>query len=166
MAEAYPPTGRYDLVGRVAVPGDTVRVVGADVRVDGDLVLEEQAVLFVLGGLKVTGALGRPDYSMVAAREIECADGATTGEVLALRGIRCPGTFYFGHNDHAARAASYDGGVLVAFECGNTLGRVDVRERATDWDFPATARGLGLPDDEGDLLGTYTSKLLGDGDRA
>ncbi|MBA4867281.1 hypothetical protein H1V43_39630 [Streptomyces sp. PSKA54] len=167
LVDAYPPTDRYGLAGRVVVPGDSVRVVGADVRVYGDLVLEEQAVLFVLGGLKVTGALvGRPGYSMVAAREIECGDGATGGEVLALGGIRCPGTFYFGHNDHSARAASYDGGVLVDFERGNVFGRVDVRERVTDWDFAAAARVLGLPDDEGDLLGTYTAKLLGEGDEA
>ncbi|MYS86634.1 hypothetical protein [Embleya scabrispora] len=97
---------------------------------------------------------------------IECADGATGGEVLALDGIRCPGTFHFGHNDHFARAASYEGDVLVDFERGNAFGRVDVRERVTPWDFPTAARALGLPDDEGNLLGAYTAKLLGEGGEA
>ncbi|WP_236242498.1 hypothetical protein [Streptomyces sp. CC228A] len=161
LVEAYPSADRHELAGRIVVPGNAVHVVAADVHVDGDLVLEEQGVLFVLGKLSVTGALvGRPGYSVAAGREIECADGATAGEVLALEGIRCPGTFYFGHNDYSARAASYVGGLLVDFERDNAFGRVDVRERAIDWDFPAAARMLGLPDDEDDLLGAYSEKLL------
>ncbi|MEW2633669.1 hypothetical protein AB0903_18920 [Streptomyces sp. NPDC048389] len=167
LVEACPPAGPYDLAGRVVIPGGTVHVVGADLRVSGDLVLEEQAVLFVLGGLSVTGALvGRPDYSMVAAREIECGDGATGGEILALDGIRCPGTFYFGHNDYTARASSYDGGVLVDFERVNAFGRLNVRERVSDWDFPAAARALGVSADEGDMLGAYTERLLSERGRA
>ncbi|MEU2674463.1 hypothetical protein ABZ622_37530 [Streptomyces sp. NPDC007164] len=53
----------------------------------------------------------------------------------------------------ALRAASYASGILVDFERGNAFGWVDVRERVTDWDFPAAVRALGLPYDEGDLLG-------------
>ncbi|MEE1738781.1 hypothetical protein PUR49_20010 [Streptomyces sp. BE147] len=167
LVEAYGSADRHELAGPVEVPGDAVHVVAADVHVDGDLVLEEQAVLFVLGKLSVSGALvGRPGYSVAAAREIECADGATGGEVLALGGIRCPGTFYFGHNDCSARAAWYDGGILVDFERYNAFGRVAVRTRVTDWDFPAAARALGLPNDEGDLLGAYTEKLLSGQGRA
>ncbi|MDK0524340.1 hypothetical protein [Streptomyces sp. ML-6] len=163
LAEAYPPADEQELAGRTVVPENTIHVIAADVHVDGDLVLEEQAMLFVLGRLRVTGALvGRAGYSVVAGREIECADGATAGEVLALDGIRCPGTFYFGHNDCSARAASYDGGVLVDFERDNAFGRVDVQERFTDWDFPAAARALGLPEDEDDMLEAYTKKLLGE----
>jgi hypothetical protein len=60
----------------------------------------------------------------------------------------------------ALRAASYVGGILVDFERGIEFGWVDVRKRVTDWDFPAAARGLRLPDDEGDLLGACTVKLL------
>ncbi|MEV7114345.1 hypothetical protein [Streptomyces anulatus] len=163
LVEAYPPADRHELSGRIVVPGDAIHVVAADVRIDGDLVLEEQAVLFVLGKLQVTGALvGRPGYSVAAGREIECANGATAGDVLVLDGIRCLGAFYFGDNDYSARAASYDGGVLVDFERENAFGRVDVRKRVTDWDFPAAARALGLPDDEDDLLDAYTAKLLGE----
>ncbi|WP_316574416.1 hypothetical protein [Nocardia canadensis] len=161
LVEAYPSADRHELAGPVLVPGNAVHVVAGDVQVDGDLVLEEGAVLFVLGRLSVSGALVcRPCYSVVAATEIECADGATGGEVLALGGIRCPGTFFFGHNDYSARAASYDGDVLVDFERYNAFGRVAVRERVTDWDFPAAARVLGLPDDEDDLLDAYAEKLL------
>ncbi|MFF8713009.1 hypothetical protein ACF07T_16475 [Streptomyces sp. NPDC015184] len=167
LAEAYPQADGQELTGRTVVPENTVHVIAADVHVEGDLVLEEQAMLFVLGRLRVTGALvGRAGYSVVAGREIECADGATAGEALALDSIRCPGTFYFGHNDCSARAASYEGGVLVDFERDNAFGRVEVRQRVTDWDFPAAARALGLPDDEDDLLEAYTEKLLGEQDGA
>ncbi|MEU9464266.1 hypothetical protein [Streptomyces sp. NPDC048312] len=38
------------------MPENTIHVIAADVHLDGDLVLEEQAMLFLLGRLRVTGA--------------------------------------------------------------------------------------------------------------
>ncbi len=56
MAEACPPADGQELAGRTVVPENTIHVIAADVHLDGDLVLEEQAMLFLLGRLRVTGA--------------------------------------------------------------------------------------------------------------
>ncbi|MEU9763070.1 hypothetical protein AB0D98_25750 [Streptomyces sp. NPDC047987] len=162
LAEAYAASVPEQRTGRVVVPEGTMAIARGDMRVDGDLVLEDQAMVLVLGTLTVTGALvALPDYTMVAAAEVACRDGVSAGEVLALRAVRCPGTFYFGHGDHSCRAPLCAGGTLVDFERDNAFGAVDVAERITDWDFAAAARALGLPEDADDLMDAYAARLLG-----
>lgn len=149
------------LTGRVVVPEGAMRIARGDVRVDGDLVLEDQSMVLVLGTLTVTGSLvALPDYTMVAAAEVVCRDGVSAGEVLALRAVRCPGTLYLGQGDHSCRAPLCAGGTLVDFERDNAFGAVDVAERITDWDFAEAARALGLPEDVDDLLDAYAARLL------
>lgn len=163
VAQAYASPITHNLAGRVTVSGNQTYIATGDVVIEGDLVLDEETMVVVLGTLTVTGALvAAPGYSMVAAAEITCRDGVSAGEVLALRAIRCPGTFYLGHNDYSCRAPLYRGGVLVDFERGNAFGRVEVAERITDWDFPAAAQVLGVSGDT-DLLPAYAAKLLGTG---
>ncbi|MFF9316404.1 hypothetical protein ACF1BP_11455 [Streptomyces sp. NPDC014735] len=162
LAEAYATSGTEHRTGRVVVPEGTMRIARGDVRVDGDLVLEDQAMVLVLGTLTVTGALvALPDYTMVAAAEAVCRDGVSAGEVLALGAVRCPGTLYLAHGDHSCRAPLCAGGTLVDFERDNAFGAVDVAERITDWDFAAAARALGLPEDVDDLRDAYAARLLG-----
>ncbi|MEV0293101.1 hypothetical protein [Nocardia sp. NPDC050710] len=163
LVDAYEPmsTEALQLAGRVVVPASGAPVIAGDVHIDGDLILEDQAMVFVLGRLTVTGSLVAEgaDYSMIGARDIACRDGVTPGEVLAVEAIRCPGTFLFWNNDYSSRAQTYSGGVLVDFERHNMFGRVDVQRRLTDWDFAAAARVLGLAEDD-DITTAYAAKLL------
>jgi hypothetical protein len=151
------------LTGRVSVPADGTAIVAGDVHIDGDLLVADQAMVFVLGALTVTGALVATggDYSMVAARDIACRDGVTPGEILAVDRIVCPGTFLFWGNDYSSRARRYHGGILIDFERDNWFEQVDVRTRLADWDFDAAGRALGLPDDA-DITTAYAAKLLDD----
>ncbi|MER7475574.1 hypothetical protein [Micromonospora sp. NPDC000018] len=168
LAEAYQPvpTETLRLAGRVVVPASGTPVIAGDVHIDGDLILEDQAMVFVLGRLIVTGALVAEgaDYSMVGARDITCRDGVTPGEVLAVEAIRCPGAFLLWGNNYSSRAQTYVGGVLVDFERHNVFGRVDVQMRLTDWDFAAAARAMGLAEDD-DITTAYAAKLLQTGEQ-
>ncbi len=93
LADAFAAPGSLRLSGRVTVPEGSLRVATGDVVVEGDLVLEDQAMVLVLGTLTVTGALvgSVRDYSLVAAAEVRCRDGVTFGEILALDAVRCTG---------------------------------------------------------------------------
>lgn len=164
LADAYAAPGSLRLTGRVTVPEGSLRVATGDVVVEGDLVLEEQAMVLVLGKLTVTGALVGSvwDYSMAAATEVSCRDGVTSGEILALDAIRCTGALYLSGNDYSCRAPLFDGGVLVDFERSNAFGRVDADERITEWDLTAAARALGLSADD-ELDQAYTDRLLAAG---
>ncbi|MFI2433034.1 hypothetical protein [Streptomyces sp. NPDC018693] len=167
LAEAFAVPGSLRLAGRITVPEGSLRVATGDVVVEGDLVLEDQAMVLVLGTLTVTGALVGSvwDYSLVAAAEVRCRDGVTSGEILALDAIRCTGALYLSGNDYSCRAPLFDGGVLVDFERSNAFGRVDVDERITEGDVTAAARALGLSADD-ELDQAYADRLLAAGPSA
>ncbi|MFE2937181.1 hypothetical protein [Streptomyces sp. NPDC059278] len=164
LAEAFAGPTSLRLAGRVTVPEGGIRIATGDVVVEGDLVLEEQAAVLVLGRLTLTGALVGSvwDYSLVCASEVRCRDGVTSGEILALNAVRCTGALYLSGSDHSCRAPLFDGGVLVDFERSNAFGRVDAYERITEWDFHAAARALGLSADD-ELPEAYAGRLLGAG---
>ncbi|MFF9573391.1 hypothetical protein [Streptomyces sp. NPDC014685] len=161
LADAFAAHGSLRLTGRVTVPEGSLRVATGDVVVEGDLVLEDQAMVLVLGTLTVTGALVGSvwDYSLVAAAEVRCRDGVTSGEILALDAVRCTSALYLSRNDYSCRAPLFDGGVLVDVERSNAFGRVDADKRITEWDFTAAARALGLSADD-ELDQAYAGRLL------
>ncbi|WP_282699783.1 hypothetical protein [Streptomyces sp. CC219B] len=167
LAEGFAVPGALRLAGRITVPEGSLRVATGDVVVEGDLVLEDQAMVLVLATLTVTGALVGSlwDYSMVAAAEVSCRDGVTSGEILALDAVRCTGALHLSGNDYACRAPLFDGGVLVDFERSNAFGRVDAAERITEWNLTAAARALGLSADD-ELDQAYADRLLAVGPSA
>ena len=163
LTAAYGTDATLALDGPVVVPEGEARIFTGHVTITGSLELEPQAMVMVLGRLSVIGALvaDRFDYTLVAAREVTCANGFSGAEVLALEASRCPGTFYFTGNDYAARARLFEGSTLVDFERpGNVFGEVKVATRFRKWDFAGAACVLGL-DDEDNLPKAFAAKLLG-----
>lgn len=159
LVEAYPSADRHELAGPVLVQGNAVHVVAGDVQVDRDLVLEEGAVLFVLGGLSVSGALVCRPVLLRGRREGDrVCRWCHRRRGLGAGRHPVSGHLLFGHNDYSARAASYDGDVLVDFERYNAFGRLAVRERVTDWDFQPRPASWGSPTTGTAICWTRTQK--------
>jgi hypothetical protein len=151
-----------DLRGHVVVGEGTTRIARGDVHIAGNLELEPQAIVVVLGKLTIDGVLLGDvfDYSLVAAREIECRGGVTGGELIATDRIVARGPFYFAGNDYSSRAPRYEGDLLVDFERGNAFTEVAVKQRVSDWDFAKAAKALGVSADD-ELARAFRAKLLG-----
>lgn len=168
LAETYPSDDRLELTGRVVVPEGQTRVVAGDVRISGELVLADRARVLVLGTLAVTGALVAPSYgySLIGVRNLECANGMTGGELLALESIRCHGTFLLEGDGQPRMAPHYSGDVLVDYEWPADFDEIDVAQRVSggveELDYDAARAALGLPSAEhGPTLGSeFTAKLL------
>ncbi|MET8979921.1 hypothetical protein ABZX85_30400 [Streptomyces sp. NPDC004539] len=181
LSEVGSGEARRELSGRVVVPEDQIRVVGGDVTVHGDLLLEDGARVVVLGDLRVTGALvaSTDAYSLVAARRFECRAGVTAGSVMALDSVHCPGAFCLSSDHHDSLAPLFTGGVLVDHLFPAQFDRVEVATRVTggieeiDHDAALEALGLSSPweaaaeddedwDDEWDDIdvgGIYAARL-------
>jgi hypothetical protein len=146
LLRAYGAAKTLELEGPVVVPDGAMRIVRGDVAIDGTLELGTQAMVVILGALRVAGAIVTRDYdySMVAARSIECREGCSSGELIATERIVARGAFYFAGNDYSARAPRYEGELLVDFERGNAFTEVAVARRLTQWSFDAAADALGV----------------------
>lgn len=140
--------------------GDETRVVFGDLHIEGNLTLDDGAMLLVLGSLTIDGFLAHVgDFSVIAAHDMTFASGVTTGELIALGRIDAGEKLYLAHNDHSCRARELRAGVLVDFERGNAFGKVVAKTRVTKWSFPAAARALGVAGD-GELADEVRAALV------
>lgn len=163
LAVLFATYGRSARAARVAGPlhlaEQQTLVVAGDLHVQGNVVLEDSAALFVLGSLVIDGWLGHVgDFSVVAAQEMAFASGVTTGELIALASIRGGAKLYLAHNDHSCRAPELSAELLVDFERDNAFTKVTAAHRLTAWDFREAARALGVSPDV-DLAPAFLASL-------
>ena len=147
--------------GDVVVTEGMTRIVRGDVTIHGNLDLETQAMVIVLGKLVVDGAILGDcfDYSMIAAREIACRGGVTAGELIATDRVVARGALYLAGNSYSCRAPLFEGDLLVDFERSNAFTKAKVKRRLTAWDFAKAAKALGVSDED-DLASSFRAKLL------
>lgn len=152
------------LKGDLHVGRDETSLLRGDLHVKGNLTLDDGAMLFVLGSLRVDGYLAHVgDFSVVAAHDLSFASGVTTGELIALAGIDAGDKLYLAHNDHSCRARAVRVGLLVDFERESAFGKVTAEKRLTKWSFASAARALGVAGD-GELAEEVAASLARGGE--
>ena len=86
----------------------------------------------VLGSLTIDGSLlgDRWDYTLVAAHDIECENGISGGEVIALDRVAVRHSLFLSGNDYSCRAPKMCATILVDFERSNAFSSTICASRA------------------------------------
>ena len=121
--------------GNLVVRSEDFRFYPGHVRVQGDIVLRDQAIMVLAGNLAVDGNIvgAEWDYSMLGAGgKISCNNVMTQGEILAGGEINVADVAYFYRNDYSSMARRLKASIVVQNDSFDNFGEVIAEERVEE----------------------------------
>jgi hypothetical protein len=130
LVRRFGPNQRFTYDGALAAEEGEILFYGGDLRVAGDLVLGEQAMLVVVGDLDVEGSFigSAAGYSLLGVGGAMAAHGVmTAGELIVAQRLAVRDVVYL-YGQGTALAPAVRARVLVENDRRDTLGRVSAEE--------------------------------------